>query len=337
LTVYSIGRVPKEGYTSFSKQTDLKGMRIGVLREYMDKRLFTQADHETIDIVDRAIEDLRKLGATIVDPGADGALFQSCIDQYVPRTLNAVFIKHFPALFPAGTDQVAVLANLFMDPSRVGSKLTIRDFGKTGEALGEVKYYFDLYLQKRGDAHIKDLTDLINKSRFYKDTFGRDTRFRDVKSVLEGANKAMTLDLRERDFSRLAFQQTVMQCMATLNLDAVTYPTGNIPASIIKAPVEPDVNGRSHQAWTDLGRLGFPAMTVPAGFTTEVYDRVRDPNASGGTRLVGPVPAKLPVGIDFLAMPFGEPTLFRIASAYEAATHHRVSPPDFGPLTDSRN
>ena len=119
-----------------------------------------------------------------------------------------------------------------------------------------------------------------------------------------------------------------MQCMATLNLDAVTYPTGNVPAALIKAPVEPDVNGRSHQAWTLLGQMGFPAITVPAGFTTQVFDRVRDANAPGGTRLVGPVPAKLPVGIDFLAMPFGEPMLFRIASAYERATHHRISPPN---------
>ena len=60
----------------------------------------------------------------------------------------------------------------------------------------------------------------------------------------------MTLDLQERDFNRLAIQQTVMQCMAMLNLDAVTYPTGNVPPALIKAPVEPDVNGRSHQAWT---------------------------------------------------------------------------------------
>jgi len=30
--------------------------------------------------------------------------------------------------------------------------------------------------------------------------------------------------------------------------------------------------------------------------------------------------------------PFGEPVLFRIASAYEEATHHRQPPPDFGPL-----
>lgn len=97
---------------------------------------------------------------------------------------------------------------------------------------------------------------------------------------------------------------------------------GNVPAALIKAPVEPDVNGRSHQAWTLLGTMGFPAITVPAGFATRVFDRVRDANAPSGTPLVGPVPVKLPVGIDFLAMPFNEPMLLRIASAYEGATHH---------------
>jgi Asp-tRNA(Asn)/Glu-tRNA(Gln) amidotransferase A subunit family amidase len=44
---------------------------------------------------------------------------------------------------------------------------------------------------------------------------------------------------------------------------------------------------------------------------------------------VGPVPAALPVGVDLIARPFGEPLLFRIASAYEHATHHRKPPPDF--------
>jgi Asp-tRNA(Asn)/Glu-tRNA(Gln) amidotransferase A subunit family amidase len=120
--------------------------------------------------------------------------------------------------------------------------------------------------------------------------------------------------------------------MAEQGLDALTYPTGNVPPAIIKAPIEPDVNGRSHQAWTLLGQQGFPAITVPAGFTTHVYDRVRDPAAPDGTRLVGPVPAELPVGIDFLGLPFGEPTILKIASAYEAATHHRRPPSEFGPL-----
>jgi Asp-tRNA(Asn)/Glu-tRNA(Gln) amidotransferase A subunit family amidase len=48
------------------------------------------------------------------------------------------------------------------------------------------------------------------------------------------------------------------------------------------------------------------------------------------TRLVGPIGAALPVGVDFIARPFGEPLLFRIASAYEAATRHRKPPAEFG-------
>jgi Asp-tRNA(Asn)/Glu-tRNA(Gln) amidotransferase A subunit family amidase len=38
------------------------------------------------------------------------------------------------------------------------------------------------------------------------------------------------------------------------------------------------------------------------------------------------------VGIDFLARPFGEPTLLKIAAAYEDATRHREVPPGFGAL-----
>ncbi len=352
LTVYSIGRTPKEGYPAFAKETSLKGIRIGVVREYMDKRLFTQADNESIDIVDKAIADLRSLGATIVDPGPDGALFQSCLDQYMPQNLNALFINQYPSLFPAGADRIPKLVDLYFNPSLIPDKLSIRDFGtgpagtdgaaaggavatEVNNAVGESKYYFDRYLRKRGDANIKDLTDLINKSHFYPAPDKLNARFSDKKAGLENANKAMTLDLRLRNANRLAIQQTVMQCMAVLGVDAVTYPTGNIPPSIITAPTEPEVNSRAHQAWTLLGTMGFPAMTVPAGFTTVVYDRVADPSAPGGTRLVGPVPEKLPVGIDFLAMPFNEPMLFKIASAYEAKTHHRMPPPEFGPVAQN--
>jgi Asp-tRNA(Asn)/Glu-tRNA(Gln) amidotransferase A subunit family amidase len=78
-----------------------------------------------------------------------------------------------------------------------------------------------------------------------------------------------------------------------------------------------------------IGQQGFPLITVPAGFTTEVWDRVPDGN---NTRLVGPVQARLPVGVDFIARPFNEPLLFRIASAYQAATKRREPPKDFGPL-----
>jgi amidase len=70
-------------------------------------------------------------------------------------------------------------------------------------------------------------------------------------------------------------------------------------------------------------------MSVPASFATAVWDRVRE---GAETRLVGPTPARLPVGVDFVGRPFDEPILFRIASAYEAVTKHRTPPPGFGPL-----
>jgi Asp-tRNA(Asn)/Glu-tRNA(Gln) amidotransferase A subunit family amidase len=145
----------------------------------------------------------------------------------------------------------------------------------------------------------------------------------------------MTLDTAARVQKRFAIQQMVLQCIQQMDLDALTYPTGNVPAPILGAPYEPNVNARNGgSSWNLLGQQGFPTITVPAGFTTQVYDRVRDASSPDGTRLVGPVAAKLPVGIDFLGRPFAEPVLLRIASAYEAATKHRQPPPAFGPLPE---
>jgi Asp-tRNA(Asn)/Glu-tRNA(Gln) amidotransferase A subunit family amidase len=95
-TVFSIGRKPPQPYQSYASEKSLKGLRIGVVREYMDKSLFTKADEQTIDIVDNAIGELKKLGATVVDPGAGGALFSSCLKKYVPQADNKLFTKRFP-------------------------------------------------------------------------------------------------------------------------------------------------------------------------------------------------------------------------------------------------
>jgi Asp-tRNA(Asn)/Glu-tRNA(Gln) amidotransferase A subunit family amidase len=77
LTAFSIGRKPWLPYQNYAKRKRLDGRRIGVVREYMDKELFTVADAETIDIIDREINVLRRLGAKVIDPGPGGALFQS--------------------------------------------------------------------------------------------------------------------------------------------------------------------------------------------------------------------------------------------------------------------
>jgi Asp-tRNA(Asn)/Glu-tRNA(Gln) amidotransferase A subunit family amidase len=77
---------------------------------------------------------------------------------------------------------------------------------------------------------------------------------------------------------------------------------------------------------------GFPAIVVPAGFTREVYDRVPDEKDPNGSRLEGPKPVQLPVGLEFLGRPFEEAELFEIASAYEKVQRHRRPPAGFGPL-----
>jgi Asp-tRNA(Asn)/Glu-tRNA(Gln) amidotransferase A subunit family amidase len=89
---------------------------------------------------------------------------------------------------------------------------------------------------------------------------------------------------------------------------------------------------RAPLTWRVSPNGGFPTIVVPAGYTKEVYDRAVVRGADGSRRagdLVGPKTAELPVSVDFLGRPFSEPTLIRIAAAYERATRHRKPPKAF--------
>jgi amidase len=330
MTVFSVGRTPAQPYSSFATTQRLQGVRIGVIREYMSKKLFSKADEESIDIVERAIDNLRELGATIVDPGRDGALFQSCISRYAPELLNTAFTRQYRELFPANaagqaeSDHIATLLDMRADPARAPQDLSLRTLNTLG-VQGEGKYMINRYLKERGDANIKTNADLISKAKFYQ-----DPNFPDRKQAREAAERATVLDTASKLQTRFAIQNVLLQCMQEQRLDAMVAPMSTVPPRKLTAPREPTSNGRSPIGWSLLGQQGFPAITVPAGFTTEVWDRVREGN--GGTPLVGPVRASLPVGVDFIARPFDEAILFRIASAYEAATRHRRPPPEFGAL-----
>jgi Asp-tRNA(Asn)/Glu-tRNA(Gln) amidotransferase A subunit family amidase len=330
MTVLAVGRTPAKPYFSFASAQRLDGLRIGVVREYMSRKLFAKADEQSIDLIERAIGDLRKLGATIVDPGPDGSLFQPCIARYAPELLNAAFARQFRQLFPVDAggqpagDHIAALLDLQADPKRVPENLSLRNLGGGLGAAGEGKYMINRYLRERGDANIKTNADLISKATFY-----RDPNFPDRKQAREQAERATVLDTSARLHSRFALQTMLLQCMQEQRLDALVSPMSTVPPRKLTSPREPNVNGRSAIGYSTIGQQGFPVITVPAGFTTEVWDRVRE---SDGTRLVGPIAAALPVGVDFIARPFDEAMLFRIASAYEAATKHRRPPPDFGPV-----
>jgi Asp-tRNA(Asn)/Glu-tRNA(Gln) amidotransferase A subunit family amidase len=84
--------------------------------------------------------------------------------------------------------------------------------------------------------------------------------------------------------------------------------------------------------------LGGPEIEVPAGYTQTAYeptyvlsaDKTRYETVTGtvASRLPNPMPISLMVW----GGPGFDPDVIKVASAYEAATQHRVPPPSFGPV-----
>jgi Asp-tRNA(Asn)/Glu-tRNA(Gln) amidotransferase A subunit family amidase len=333
-TALSVGRTPPppSAYLEATNARSLAGLRIGVVREYLNRKLLAQADTESVDLVERAIDVLKKLGATVVDPGPEGALFQQCITHSAPELLSSAFARQYRQLFPVNPsgqpegDQIATFVEMRSNLSRVPDALTLRTLGGGFGEPGEDKYMMNRYLRERGDANIKTNADLIAKGTFYN-----DPNFPNRRAAREQAERGTTLDTSARMHSRFALQTLLMNCMAEQKLDALVAPMSTVPPRKLLSPREPPSNGRNPIGWFMFGQQGFPVIDVPAGFTTAVWDRERVGNASE-TRLIGPISAKLPVGVDFIARPFGEPLLFRIAAAYEAATKNRRPPDGFGPL-----
>jgi Asp-tRNA(Asn)/Glu-tRNA(Gln) amidotransferase A subunit family amidase len=108
------------------------------------------------------------------------------------------------------------------------------------------------------------------------------------------------------DPPKIAFRNALLAAMERDHLDAIIYPTWSNPPRKVGDTKSPA--GDNSQVLSP--QTGFPAMTVPMGFTH-------------GT---------LPAGLTFLGPLFSEPTLIRIAYAYEQATHHRRPPAAFPPL-----
>ncbi len=322
-TADSVQRFTPGVYPGLAANASLNGLRLGVVREFMQP--FTKADEDSVRIANEALADLAKAGAVIVDPGPSGELFRQAIDEIVPvldaPTLAEVFGNGNPA------------------------QLTIRLLAdREPHATGEVLFAMNRYLRDRGDRNIRSVRDLLDHSTFYDHppisgvTLPPKTRL-----------MAMLKDGRGPDISRWHETRTVLQMlvnkvMADNRLDALVYPTKTIPAPLLAAPVEPAALKTANGIVTDLRapltprlspNAGLPAIVVPAGFTREVYDReaVRDANGRETPgELVGPKPVRLPVAIEFLGRAYSEPMLIRIAAAYEQATHHRRPPPDFPAL-----
>lgn len=174
--------------------------------------------------------------------------------------------------------------------------------------LYELKADLNAYLAALGPkAKVRTLEDVIRFNDAHADRempyFGQELF---VKAQEKGP--LTTPEYREAlaNNQRLARAEGLDAVMDQHRLDAVVAPTGG-PAWITDLVNGDHFGGGSSTA---PAVAGYPNVTVPAGF---VFG--------------------LPVGISFIGRPWSEPTLLRLAYAFEQATNHR-RPPRFLPTAE---
>ena len=108
--------------------------------------------------------------------------------------------------------------------------------------------------------------------------------------------------------ARDRIRQDVLVAMADHDLDALVHATFDHPPTLIAHDAETNPTPADDYGLGDNRLIspitGFPALTVPAGFT----------------------PDGLPVGLEFLGRPFTEAMLLRFGYAFEQGTGYRRAP-----------
>jgi amidase len=170
----------------------------------------------------------------------------------------------------------------------------------------ETEQAIDSYLAAHPGAPVKTLREILLTGKVVPSRTNR--LITNIGKTISDPGNLSVIQRREE------LRQAVLKIMADLHLDAVVHATFDYPAGRI--PPEPltiaDPTGVG-----DLGNnrrlaplIGFPALSVPAGFT----------------------PEGLPVGLEFLGRQFSEGRLLTLGYAFEQATHHRRPPMTAPPL-----
>lgn len=166
--------------------------------------------------------------------------------------------------------------------------------------ISEFKADLNAYLKTRIGLQVQSLSDLINFNNKNTDTelkwFGQEI-FEEAEKT-SGLEEKVYLDAlsKVREFTR---QKGIDLLMDQHRLDALIAPT-NGPAWTIDWVNGDHFGGGSSEP---AAITGYPSVTVPAGYVHG-----------------------LPVGLSFFGRAWSEPTLIKLAFAFEQATKHRKSP-----------
>jgi Asp-tRNA(Asn)/Glu-tRNA(Gln) amidotransferase A subunit family amidase len=356
--------IPEQPYASFlvgdasvkGGGKPLRGMRIAILREHMAK---PTKNHEAIsEQIDAEIKKVLRdqLGAELVetstpkhpdDPEVPNLAysFADALSELLPRFMPEVFTRldkdGKPFFEVPGHDVTSYdyLMKLSNRQAPLTSKVDITNFANfaatpcmTGLCSNTV---FDLerYLIARGDSRVTNWAAWVENAKFKTDESTAGARNWIVWKDHFAPGKAERL--ARSQVARMA----LLRVMHENHIDAFVHAENTVPTPRIQGP---NVGAISLDGITPFFQI--PRIVVPAGVTEVVYEPVYALN-DDKTDYVPVLPPDvqksklrhpMPIAITFFAAQGDEPTLIKIGSAYESATHHRFAPPMLPPLKAGR-
>ena len=234
--------------------------------------------------------------AALQRDGLKGARIGILRQAYERETTDAEVVS----VFMAAIEDLKRAGAVIVDPVRVDLTDVRRQQG--AGSCGGFKYDINRYLAAQGDrVPVHTLDEVVRSRRFHPSIEAR------LRSAQEGSeNGPDTPACKAESEYREAFRAAVTKTMDANQLDAFVYPTWSNPPRLIGDLNTP--HGDNSQVYSPT--TGWPAINVPMGYTR-------------GT---------LPAGITFFGRAWSEPTLIKLAFAYEQATRHRRPPPTAPPL-----
>jgi amidase len=229
----------------------------------------------------------------------------------VPRTVYWGNSEKSDAIAESALTLMRQLGAEVIDPADIPTaEAMLEEPGEMEVLLYEFKHDLNAYLAERGDPAIRSLEDLI---RFNEEHAAEELRYFGQEYFLRAQEKGPLTDSIYLDTlaknHRLARQQGIDAVMETYRLDALVTPTQGPPWVIDLVNGDHDLGPTSS---SPAALAGYPIITVPAGYAFE-----------------------RPVGISFLGRPYSEPTLIRLAYAFEQAASVRQPPRFLSAPSDS--
>lgn len=167
----------------------------------------------------------------------------------------------------------------------------------TSLVFAEMRIAIDGWLARLPNAPVSTFAELVATGLHHQTAEGR-IRPASAITLEDAARRIASVNARRR-----ALRAAILGVLDSLRLDALVYPTTRqLPAPLGEVPASISCALGAHS--------GFPALAIPAGFTSE----------------------GVPIGMELLGRPFTDVKLVSLGYAFEQSGSRRMAPPTTPPL-----